>query len=213
VAAAEREWNKEEKCPVPKSELELTKLATIIFDWLDCPDLGQADTMDCPQIDTEDLSISSFDIGHLPSGKVAASNSLAMAQASITGTIDKDAEPSAKTVALGAKSFMPVDIDADDLASVEDSFYNSCSSSSSSSSSFKDPPNSTSTAPPEDIKMELSEAEPDHVVEGVTMLDSTTVPLQSVGDQQQTLGDGTPHSPTTESTNPGSASADLSGWV
>jgi len=73
------------------------------FDWLDCPDLAQADTIDHPQIDTNDLSISSFDIGHLPSGKADANNnSLAMAQASVVGTVNKDADPPANTAAPGA---------------------------------------------------------------------------------------------------------------
>jgi len=66
AAASEMEWNKEEENPVPRSELELNKIASTTFDWLDCPDLAQADTMDRPQIDTEHLSIFSFDTGHLP---------------------------------------------------------------------------------------------------------------------------------------------------
>jgi len=41
----------------------------------------QLDTVDCPEIDTKDLSISSFNMGHHPGEKVAANdNSLAMAQ-------------------------------------------------------------------------------------------------------------------------------------
>jgi len=40
MAATEMEWNKEEEHPVPKSELELTKIATMTFDWLNCPDLA-----------------------------------------------------------------------------------------------------------------------------------------------------------------------------
>jgi len=39
VAAAEMEWNKEEERPIPKSEQEFNKIATMIFDWLDCPNL------------------------------------------------------------------------------------------------------------------------------------------------------------------------------
>jgi len=103
AAAAEMEWNKEKECPTPKSKIKLSKLATMEFDWLDCPDLAQADTIDHPQIDTNDLSISSFDIGHLPSGKADANNnSLAMAQASVVGTVNKDADPPANTAAPGA---------------------------------------------------------------------------------------------------------------
>jgi len=33
VPAIEMEWNKEEECPVSKSELELNKIATITFYW------------------------------------------------------------------------------------------------------------------------------------------------------------------------------------
>jgi len=78
------EWNKEEECQVPKSKNKLTKIATMTFDWLDCPDLVQADMVDHPLINTNDLSISFFDTGHCPSGKVAANdNSLAMTKASI----------------------------------------------------------------------------------------------------------------------------------
>jgi len=88
TAAAKMEWNNEEECPVPKSELELTKIVTVTFDLLDCPDLAQAGTVDCPQINTKDLSILSFNMGHLPSGKATADdNSLAMVQASIAGTV------------------------------------------------------------------------------------------------------------------------------
>jgi len=61
----------------------------------------------------------------------------------------------------GAKTLVPVDIDANDLASMEDSIYNDSSSSSSSS---KDPLNSASTAPPEDMEMEPLEAELNPVV-------------------------------------------------
>ncbi len=46
TAAAEMEWNKEEEFPVPKSQSELKKIATMTFDWLNCPDLAQADTVD-----------------------------------------------------------------------------------------------------------------------------------------------------------------------
>ena len=76
-------------------------------------------------------------MGHLPSGKASANdNSLAMAQASKASTVDEDAElPPAKTAALDAKSLVPVDINADDLASMEDSLYNSSSYSSPSLSS------------------------------------------------------------------------------
>ncbi len=48
TAATEMEWNKEEECPIPKSESELKKIATMTFDWLACPNLAQADTVDWP---------------------------------------------------------------------------------------------------------------------------------------------------------------------
>jgi len=48
VAVAKMTHNKEEECPVPKSEQELNKISTMTFDLLDCPDLAQTDTMDCP---------------------------------------------------------------------------------------------------------------------------------------------------------------------
>jgi len=132
MAAAEKE-----ECPVPKSKPELTKIATLTFDWLDCSDVAQANTVDCTQIDTEDLSISSFDMGHLSNGKAAVEdNSLTTAQASVAGTVDTKAEPPPATTAVqGAKTLVPVDVDADDLASMEDSIYTSSSFSSSSSSS------------------------------------------------------------------------------
>jgi len=67
--------------------------------------------MDHPQIDTKDLSIFSFDTGHLPSGKVAAiDNSLATAQASVVGTVKDEADPPpATTAAQGANTLVPVD--------------------------------------------------------------------------------------------------------
>jgi len=80
AAASKMEWNKEKECPVPQSKSELNAIATMTFDWLDCPDHTQADTVEWPQINTEDLSIPSFDTGHLPSKQTAADdNSLATA--------------------------------------------------------------------------------------------------------------------------------------
>ncbi len=69
AAASEMEWNKEEEHPISRSESECNKIASVTFDWLDCPDLAQADTMDQSQIDTE-MSILSFNTSHLPGGKV-----------------------------------------------------------------------------------------------------------------------------------------------
>ncbi len=135
-----------------------------------------------------------------------------MAQASIVGIVDTEAEPPPATAAQGAKTLVPVNVDANDLASMEDSMYNSASSSSCSSSSSKDPPNSASTAPPEDMETEPPEAKLDPVAEDGAMMDSTTAPLQSVEDHQQTLGDA-PHRHPKKSTKLGPALADPGGWV
>jgi len=106
-----------------------------------------------------------------------------------------------------------VDVDADNLAFMEDFVYNASSSSrSSSSSSLEDHPNSASGAPLEDMKTEPPNEEPNPDAADAAMPDSCTTPLQSVGDSQQTLGDGPPQPPK-ESTNLGPASADLGGWV
>jgi len=66
----------------------------------------------------------------------AEDNSLATAQeTSVAGTMEDDADQApASTAAQGVKTLMPVDIDADDHASMEDSVYNP-----SSSSSLEDP--------------------------------------------------------------------------
>jgi len=117
------EWNKEEECPVLRSESELNKIAFMTFDWLDYPNLSQADTVDHPQIDTEDLSILSFDTSHLPGGKVA-DNSLVTAQASVAGTMEDEADPApVSTAAQGAKTLVPVDVYADNLPSLYGGFY------------------------------------------------------------------------------------------
>jgi len=94
AAANEMDWNEAEACPIPKSETKLNAINTREFDWLDCPDLTQNNAIDQPAIDTEDLSVTSFDAGHKPSGKVADNNdSLAMAQASVAGMVDSNAAP------------------------------------------------------------------------------------------------------------------------
>jgi len=106
-----------------------------------------------------------------------------------------------------------VDVDADNLAFMEDFVYNASSSSrSSSSSSLEDHPNSASGAPLEDMKTEPPNEEPNPDAADAAMQDSSTVPLQSVGDHQQTLGDGPPTDPP-PSTNPGPALADPGRWV
>ncbi len=89
----------------------------------------------------------------------AEDNSLATAQASVAGTVEDDTDQApASTASQGAKTLVPVDpvdVDADDLALMDDSVNNpSSSSSSSSSSSLKDHPNSASIALPEDMEMD-----------------------------------------------------------
>jgi len=198
AAALEMLWNKEEECPVPWSKSKLTAIAAMTFDWLDCLDLAQIDVVDQPQIDTDDLSVLSFDTGHIP-GKQGAvdDNSLATAQTSVAGTVEEETDSAlASTTVQGAKTLVPVDVDADDLASMENSIYSPCSSSGSlSSSSQADHPDLATDDPLEEMETGPPNEEPDPDATNVAMLDSSTVPLQSVGDQQQTLGDGPPTAP------------------
>ncbi len=95
------------------------------FDWLDCPDLTQTDTTNQPAINTEDLSIASFDAGHKPSGKVVDDNdSLATAQVSVAGMVDSNAAPpTASTIIQGSSKLVPVDVDANDPASMANIVY------------------------------------------------------------------------------------------
>ncbi len=74
LTADEMDWNEVEEHPILKSKTELNAITMMEFDWLDCLDLTQNDAVDQPAIDTEDLSIASFDAGHKPSGKVADDN-------------------------------------------------------------------------------------------------------------------------------------------
>jgi len=85
-----------------------------------CLDLAQANAVDQPQIDTDNLSISSFNTGHIPGKQVAVDdNSLATAQTSMAGTVEEaDDSALASTTVQGAKTLVPVDVDADDLASM-----------------------------------------------------------------------------------------------
>jgi len=107
AAAGEMDWNEAEAHLIPKFETELNAIATTEFDWLDCP--TQSDTVNWPAIDTEDLSVTSFDAGHKPSGKVVADNdSLAMAQASVAGTVPS----SASTTIQGSSKLAPINVDA-----------------------------------------------------------------------------------------------------
>jgi len=59
----------------------------------------------------------------------------------------------------------------------------------------EDHPDSTPVAPLDDMEMELTEEDPEPVVDDANMPDSSTLPLPSVGDQQQTLGTGPPMAP------------------
>ncbi len=80
-------------------------------------------------------------------------NSLATDKASVAGTVEDEVDPVlASTTAQGAKTLLTVDVDADALASMEDSICNS--SSSSSLSSLENHPDSSSAAPLEDMEME-----------------------------------------------------------
>jgi len=165
---------------------KLNAIATMEFDWLDCPVLTQSDTIDHPIIDTEDLSIASFDAGHKPSGTaVADKDSLATAQASVAGMEDSKAAPhSASTAIQGSSKLVPIDVDANDLASMVDTVYTTSeplSDSSSDSSILGDPPEdsqenllehcmfhysgATSVAPPDDMDVELFEEDPDPVAD------------------------------------------------
>jgi len=87
AAATEMEWNKEEEHPVPKSKMELNKIAIMEFNWLDYPDLA-------PTKNSDDLSIPTFGTDCQPNGAtVVEDNSLAAAHASIAGTVDEDVDP------------------------------------------------------------------------------------------------------------------------
>jgi len=116
------DWNAAEGRLIPKSKANLNAIATMEFDWLDCPDLMQTDNVNCPSIVAEDLSIVTFDAGHKPSGKATADNdSLATAQASIDNTANSNtASPQASTVIQGSSNLAPVNVDDDDLASKVD---------------------------------------------------------------------------------------------
>jgi len=40
AAAQEMDWNKEEEWTIPRSETKLQAIATMEFNWLDCPNLA-----------------------------------------------------------------------------------------------------------------------------------------------------------------------------
>jgi len=108
----------------------------------------------------------------------------------------------------------PVDVNADDLTSMIDTIdgpSDSSSDSSSSSSISEYPPDDLQgdpldyhkiifsgnyyVDPPADMATEHPEEAPDPVMIDTNMPDYSTTPLLSVGDQQQTLGDGPPTAP------------------
>jgi len=276
AAANNMDWNAAKGWPIPKSKTKLKKIATMEFDWLDCPDLNQTEDVTHPTIGTEDLSVVSFDASHKPSGTAAADgDSLTTAQALVTntagsnsappststviqgssklapidaeandlafmadtvasnaGTADSNAAPpTTNTATQGSSKLAPINVDANDLAFMADTAYPSVESSSDSSSDSsisEDPPEdpsedfttrmfyclaATSAAPPEDMEMELPEEDPDPVTDDANIPDHSTALLSSVGDPQQTLGDGPPTAPPKESTSLGHALAGLGGWV
>jgi len=45
AVAQEMDCNKEEEQPIPRSETELKTIATMEFDWLDCPNLAQSEAV------------------------------------------------------------------------------------------------------------------------------------------------------------------------
>jgi len=262
AAASDMVWNAAEDRPISKSEAELKKLAIMEFDWLDCPDLNQAEDTTRPAMGAEDLSVVTFDKDHKPSGTAAADdNSLATAQASVNTTAGSASAPPASGIIIGTSALAPLDLEADDLASMADTIASntntapsdgvptkatttipglsqlvpidvdaddlasmadtvdasveSSSDSSSASSISDDLPDGTPgaafnfmihrppalpTAPPEDMETELPEtelpeADPDPVEATATIPAAPTTALLSVGDQQQTLGDGPPTAP------------------
>ncbi len=146
-------------------------------------------------------------------------------------TADSSAAPAAPAVLPTLSKLKPVDVDADDLASMIDTVDGpSDSSSDSSSSSFisEDPPNDPQgdpldyhkviylgnyyVDPPDDMETEHPKEAPDPVMMNANLPNHSTTLLSSVGDQQQTLGDGPPQPPK-ESTPLGPASAGPGEWV
>ncbi len=132
---------------------------------------------------------------------------------SIAATVNSTAAPpAASTASQGLSKLAPVDVDANDLTSMADTVYATSepSHTSSDSSISGNPPDNyettlelhqiyhsgaTSAAPLDDMEMELPEEDPDPVTDDADMPDSSNLPLSSVGDPQQTLGDGPPTAP------------------
>jgi len=116
------DWNAAEGWLIPKSKAKLTKIATMEFNWLDCPDLNKVEDVTCAAISAEELSVVTFDMGHKPSGKAAADDdSLTTAQALVTTmTGSNSAHPPTSAVIQGSSKLAPMDIEANDLASMAD---------------------------------------------------------------------------------------------
>ncbi len=176
----------------------------------------------------------SFDAGHKPSGKVADDdNSLAMAQASIANIANSNTAPPSTSASIqGYSKLNPINVDANDLVSMADTAYAALEPSSDSSfdsSISGNPPDdyqedllehctfhycgASPAAPPDDMEMELPEENPDPIMEDADVLNSSTAPLLSVGDQQQTLGTGPPMASPTEPSTLGSAETELGRWT
>jgi len=116
------DWIVAESCPIPKSKTELNVIATMEFNWLDCPDLTQTEAIDQPAIGTRDLLAVSFDAGHKLSGKAADDDdSLAAARASIANMADSNTAPPSTSAAIqGSSKLAPSNVDTNDLASMAD---------------------------------------------------------------------------------------------
>ena len=128
VAADEMVWDAKAGRPVHKSESELKAILKMEFDWLDCPDLSQADVVDRPLVNVEDLSVASFDAHHQAGGKTADAtaddDSLATAPKSVSAAVDPTAAKDF-VEGSGTSALLAVDVDADDLASVADTVITS----------------------------------------------------------------------------------------
>jgi len=229
--AQEMNWNKKEEWPVPRSETELQELATMEFVWLDSLTWNKVrlltnqsliqKTYLCPPL--------VLDTSPVAATQLPMMTQLLWLRPQWLAQLMQVLLPPTPTIAPGSSKVKPIDLDTDNLASMVDTVYNASESSSNSSSdsdstspledspeedSEEDFPNSDPTAPPDDTVIELPEEDPDPVMEDIEDIpDSTTIPLSSVGVQQQTLCVGPPMALPMEPSNLGPASADLGGWA
>jgi len=111
------DWNKEEEQPIPKSETELNAIAMMVFDWLACPDLTQADAVDWPAIVTID-----FCLQHplmQPTSPVAklwpTTTCLPWPMHLLPVWLIWDATPPTSTVIQRSSKLVQVDVDANDF--------------------------------------------------------------------------------------------------